>query len=1409
MEQQNEDKTLTVGFLNILGQTKLSQPKQKQLEFIVKQHKIDILHMQETNIEDEAFEFCPYIANNYQILAQNNETGYGVCSLVHKKLTTENEFFHPTGRLITFDIGNVTMVNTYLPSGSDTNAKNQRENMCGQIIPNMLLNAKKAGLAGGDFNNITDPRDCSHHPEQKLSPNLKKLITLFKWKDCFRLLHPKVTTYSHFYNRQMAGQGLTQGGSRLDRAYQWGDVKTLASEYIAVSFSDHMLHLVKVEGPETSHQVDPRFQPSFKIRPDIARDEDFKNRVSQIVHGWLEAKELMPLLTWWDLVKKDIRQEAKAFSRERLRRKKARLNYLMLAQVHLSKKVSRGNLTLLPQLKLIQLQINKWFEDEAEKVKLHARLHDIDDSEKVRIFHHEKLYRSINKSSILKLKSEDGVVSGHRDCADPLNKEVQDLLGEETLLDREAQDDLLEDVQEAFTEKDNEMLEKEITNEEVRESLQRSNKNSAPGCDGITFLTYEQCWSSIGSHLCDVIREVVRKGRPTASMRHSFMIFSPKAGKANPPAPKDLRKLALLQTDHKLLTGILAARLRKTEDHTLAPQQYAAGPRRITHAICQARDLINSISPSHKGIAIIETDFVSAYDNLSVKWIWRVLERKKCSPVFIQTLKNIYEISKCYVINIVNNEQQQRILNKKKNIRQGDRTSTILYNYGVDPLLIRLNRRLQGYVYHKLPTAGPSHPLFGPPRPVEARLKALGFVDDVKGVIASVKEFEVLDRALRLFEHSSGSRLHRDTSTKKCQILTLGRWSKWKQSESPLSYMGVVDELRFLGVRLARNSAMSRTLNGDELTKRVQDTIRSYKAGRHSPLICRPFTANTYIMSKVSYRSAVLNLRIQDTNKIQAAVKQWISQNLLLKPPEVLLFREVENGGLGLVNTSARCTANLLKTFVEQCHPQSKFPSLYLNSLYRCYVTEELEPSTVKRPPYYTEEFFQLIKEAREDSNDNILSISTRGWQTRILERSITHLRDPETGLPELIKTEQETRYDQADWVNAWSIRRCQGLSPAHKSWLFQFANGLHLNNERLHRIGKTLSPDCDFCEKVDSRCHLIRCEFNKKVGEGFCRVLTECTGQQVDDDKLSICDMDIPNTLVLPALFTMCEVLKKIQESRAKRQPIKIPKMTAQIKAAAKSYQSSKKHSYVYETVLMWMETHFDSIVVVPTTSSGKMTAVQRGTHPHLSEPVEPKGVGHMQVNAFQTLHNTNNHSCQGARPASERAVSATHREAAVQLDTLHVDTRTAPEQQATIQHVQGHPCQAQPFRRGTACAVTSPGGDSQSKYCDVWGSHHRSGGWHPPLLPHQVEAHQVLRPLQLQQQQLRQQQPPAVISTTSTTTCGHHDIPHGTGPRDHTAGTGDESPETPEPGHAPAAECPRQPAPPTTGQSRRRRPR
>ena len=272
-------------------------------------------------------------------------------------------------------------------------------------------------------------------------------------------------------------------------------------------------------------------------------------------------------------------------------------------------------------------------------------------------------------------------------------------------------------------------------------------------------------------------------------------------------------------------------------------------------------------------------------------------------------MQQLYELSPSYLISTINNQQQPRILNKRSNIKQGDRGSTILYCFSTCPLLSYLQRRLQGIRYHRLATEGPAHPVLGPASPVEARLGVLGFVDDLKCGVSSVKEFEVLDGAVQLFERSSGSKLHRDPTTKKCQLLPLGKWSKWSQQQSPLDYLRVVEEINFLGVILGKSSSKSRALNGDFLTSKVKTKIASYKAGRHIPLVCRPYTVNTYILSKLAYKASIFNLRVSDVNTIQSSIKQWVSQDLLVKPSEVILYRGADQGGMGLVHAGQAMTS--------------------------------------------------------------------------------------------------------------------------------------------------------------------------------------------------------------------------------------------------------------------------------------------------------------------------------------------------------------------------------------------------------------------------------------------------------------------------------------------------------------------
>ena len=63
-------------------------------------------------------------------------------------------------------------------------------------------------------------------------------------------------------------------------------------------------------------------------------------------------------------------------------------------------------------------------------------------------------------------------------------------------LDPKAQNELLEEVEEVFTVADNDMLDKPISDKDVKASLLSANRNSSPGSDGITYLVYLTCWKA-------------------------------------------------------------------------------------------------------------------------------------------------------------------------------------------------------------------------------------------------------------------------------------------------------------------------------------------------------------------------------------------------------------------------------------------------------------------------------------------------------------------------------------------------------------------------------------------------------------------------------------------------------------------------------------------------------------------------------------------------------------------------------------------------------------------------------------------------------------------------------------------------------------------------------------------------
>ena len=165
----NFRNSLIVGFMNIKGQSKLHIEKQLQIEEFLKRYKCDILHLQETNIEQETFSTCNYISSNYNILQNNSLSHYGTASLVKSDFAVENIRCDTAGRVLIFDVSEITFANLYFHSGTDSIARSGREKICSEVLPNLLINSKESVCAGGYLNCIIDKKDATRYPEAKMS----------------------------------------------------------------------------------------------------------------------------------------------------------------------------------------------------------------------------------------------------------------------------------------------------------------------------------------------------------------------------------------------------------------------------------------------------------------------------------------------------------------------------------------------------------------------------------------------------------------------------------------------------------------------------------------------------------------------------------------------------------------------------------------------------------------------------------------------------------------------------------------------------------------------------------------------------------------------------------------------------------------------------------------------------------------------------------------------------------------------------------------------------------------------------------------------------------------------------------------------------------------------------------------
>ena len=128
---------MKIAYLNTYGQSGLSNQKLLELENFIELNRLDIVCLQETNIQENTFCGCS-ILSRFNLITNNNKSGYGTCTLVRKMFSYDNVIKDSKGRLIFIDINGLSFVNVYLPGGTDQDSRTEREEYVSNI-PNLLL----------------------------------------------------------------------------------------------------------------------------------------------------------------------------------------------------------------------------------------------------------------------------------------------------------------------------------------------------------------------------------------------------------------------------------------------------------------------------------------------------------------------------------------------------------------------------------------------------------------------------------------------------------------------------------------------------------------------------------------------------------------------------------------------------------------------------------------------------------------------------------------------------------------------------------------------------------------------------------------------------------------------------------------------------------------------------------------------------------------------------------------------------------------------------------------------------------------------------------------------------------------------------------------------------------------------
>eukprot|EP00253_Pinus_taeda_P013228 PITA_13228 len=652
-----------------------SSLKLKAIKDLINQEQPDILLIQETKTTEQDFLLQTQRFKNYTGISKGSDGASGGIGTLWNKNKWEIINSQLCNWWIRTDLKNKNtqevyfIYNIYAPNHyrDKTSCWNSLEADLSSIHSSWII-------LGGDMNLIRQVEE-KYGGNFHADPSRDKLETIIQ---LFNLIDTPLSNGKYTWTNNRAGAHNIK--ERLDRFLIQegvaGNFQAIRSHIIHGTASDHKAVVLTLDKGINLGPLPFKYNKSWDIH------EDFRTLVRK---QW--ANEVLGLPHFvWETKLKQLRTVIKQWARDKATSERKKKNDLLVEMEswHKEKEQTQYTAEDLEKEKNLYKELYQRNRVEEEEQRMKSRCLWLKAGDKNTSFFHNNVKIRRASNQIDKIEVEGRELKEQEEIKNAAFNHFKALL----LADSQQNDSdaFLSVIESKITEEHNNKLEQDPTVEEIREATFSMQQDKAPGPDGFTVAFYRQHWETIKKDFVRMVKKAFRNHKLGDNTKSSHIALIPK--EANPKSFDRFRPISLCNVSYKIITKIIANKLKKFLPLLISENQGGFVPKRqiIDNVILIQEAIHSSHNRGERGM-IIKLDMANAFDRVDHSFLRAALKKIGFSSNFVSIISGC--ISNPWTAPLING-RPSKFFRSSRGLRQGCPLSPFLYIIMAETLSVHL-----------------------------------------------------------------------------------------------------------------------------------------------------------------------------------------------------------------------------------------------------------------------------------------------------------------------------------------------------------------------------------------------------------------------------------------------------------------------------------------------------------------------------------------------------------------------------------------------------------------------------------------------------------------------------------------------------------------------------------------------